>query len=58
MTAEFNLTLTDAPPAAASGLRLWALRPVGFYERNGYRTFGQLPVYPQGNTRHFLSKDL
>ena len=29
-----------------------------FYARNGYRTFGQLPDYPPGNTRYFLSKNL
>jgi GNAT superfamily N-acetyltransferase len=27
-----------------------------FYERNGYRTFGQIEDYPPGNTRYFLSK--
>ncbi len=27
------------------------------YERNGYRVFGEIPDYPPGNTRYFLSKD-
>ena len=27
------------------------------YERNGYRVFGEIPNYPPGNTRYFLSKD-
>jgi GNAT superfamily N-acetyltransferase len=28
-----------------------------FYVRNGYRVFGEIPDYPPGNTRYFLSKD-
>ena len=28
-----------------------------FYVRNGYRVFGEIPDYPPGNTRSFLSKD-
>lgn len=28
-----------------------------FYEKNGYRTFGQIADNPPGNTRYFLSKD-
>ena len=28
-----------------------------FYVRNGYRVFGEIPDYPPGNTRHFMSKD-
>lgn len=31
---------------------------LGFYERLGYRVFGQLPDYPPGFTRSFLTKDL
>jgi GNAT superfamily N-acetyltransferase len=27
------------------------------YVRNGYRVFGEIPDYPPGNTRYFLSKD-
>ena len=27
------------------------------YERNGYRVFGEIPDYPPGNTRYFLSKE-
>ena len=27
------------------------------YERNGYRVFGEIPDYPPGNTRFFLSKN-
>lgn len=28
-----------------------------FYLRQGYKTFGEIPDYPPGNTRYFLSKD-
>jgi GNAT superfamily N-acetyltransferase len=28
-----------------------------FYLRQGYKTFGEIPDYPPGNTRFFLSKD-
>lgn len=27
------------------------------YVRSGYRVFGEIPDYPPGNTRYFLSKD-
>jgi GNAT superfamily N-acetyltransferase len=30
----------------------------GFYERRGYRCFGELPDYPEGFRRFFLQKDL
>lgn len=30
----------------------------GFYEKLGYRVFGELPDYPRGETRYFLSKRL
>lgn len=30
----------------------------GFYHRLGYRTFGELPDYPPGETRYFLAKQL
>jgi GNAT superfamily N-acetyltransferase len=30
----------------------------GFYERLGYRVFGELPDHPPGHTRSFLRKDL
>ena len=29
-----------------------------FYEKLGYRVFGQLPDYPRGQTRYFLAKAL
>jgi len=31
---------------------------LGFYQRLGYAVFGQLPDYPPGFTRSFLSKVL
>jgi GNAT superfamily N-acetyltransferase len=30
----------------------------GFYERNGWRVFGEVPCDPPGTTRVFMSKDL
>jgi ribosomal protein S18 acetylase RimI-like enzyme len=30
----------------------------GFYEKLGYRIFGELPEYPTGQTRFFLAKQL
>lgn len=30
----------------------------GFYEKNGYAVFGELPNYPPGHTRYFLCKSL
>jgi GNAT superfamily N-acetyltransferase len=30
----------------------------GFYEKNGYAIFGELPDYPPGQTRYFLCKSL
>lgn len=30
----------------------------GFYERNGWRMFGEVPCDPPGTTRVFMSKDL
>ena len=29
-----------------------------FYEKHGYRVFGELPDYPQGHTRFFMKKAL
>jgi ribosomal protein S18 acetylase RimI-like enzyme len=29
-----------------------------FYERNGYRVFGELPDYPEGYTRYYMVKRL
>jgi hypothetical protein len=30
----------------------------GFSQKLGYRVFGELPDYPPGETRYFLSKSL
>jgi hypothetical protein len=30
----------------------------GFYEKLGYRVFGEVADYPPGHTRHFLKKSL
>jgi ribosomal protein S18 acetylase RimI-like enzyme len=29
-----------------------------FYQRHGYRIFGELPDYPAGHTRYYMVKDL
>jgi GNAT superfamily N-acetyltransferase len=29
-----------------------------FYERHGYRIFGELPDFPPGHTRYYLTKEL
>ena len=50
----------EAKSRGCGGVWLETLSPAAhrFYEKNGYRVFGQLPDYPPGNTRYFLSKDL
>jgi ribosomal protein S18 acetylase RimI-like enzyme len=30
----------------------------GFYQKYGYRIFGELPDFPAGHTRYFLTKQL
>lgn len=30
----------------------------GFYHRHGWRTFGEIPSYPPGTSRVFMTKDL
>ena len=43
-TAAFVMTVTFQAP--------------GFYERHGYRRFGEIPCPPDGATRIFLTKEL
>ncbi|MGL4551891.1 MAG: GNAT family N-acetyltransferase [Gemmataceae bacterium] len=47
---------------AAGCRRAWvdtfSFQAPGFYERLGYREFGRLPDYPEGQTRIFLAKEL
>lgn len=49
--------------AAARGchgawLDTFAFQARGFYERLGYRCFGELPEYPRGHVRYFMHKAL
>lgn len=30
----------------------------GFYQKHGYRVFGELPDFPDGHTRFFMTKEL
>lgn len=39
-------------------LDTFSFQALGFYERLGYRQFGQLDEYPPGSARHFLWKPL
>jgi len=36
----------------------FSFQALGFYEKLGYRRFGQLSEYPPGQSRYFLTKDL
>jgi ribosomal protein S18 acetylase RimI-like enzyme len=49
--------------AAEAGCRqawvdTFSFQSPGFYQRLGYRVFGELPDYPPGQTRYFLTKVL
>jgi ribosomal protein S18 acetylase RimI-like enzyme len=41
-----------------SHLDTYSFQAPEFYEKQGYRRFGELPDYPPGHTRYFLRKDL
>ena len=43
---------------AAVWLDTFSFQAPGFYERLGYRKFGQLDDFPSGHVRHFLWKPL
>lgn len=42
----------------AAWLDTFSFQALGFYQRLGYRTFGELADYPPGHVRHFLWKPL
>lgn len=42
----------------AAWLDTFSFQALGFYQRLGYRLFGELTDYPPGHARHFLSKPL
>lgn len=39
-------------------LDTFSFQAPGFYEKHGYRVFGELPDFPQGCQRYFMTKDL
>jgi GNAT superfamily N-acetyltransferase len=39
-------------------LDTFSFQAPGFYEKHGYRVFGELPDYPDGHTRYFMTKQL
>ena len=39
-------------------LDTFSFQAPGFYQRYGYRVFGELPDFPRGSTRYFLTKEL
>jgi GNAT superfamily N-acetyltransferase len=39
-------------------LDTFSFQAPGFYQKLGYRTFGELPDFPPGHTRYFLTKQL
>jgi ribosomal protein S18 acetylase RimI-like enzyme len=41
-----------------SWLDTFSFQAPGFYEKNGYVVFGELPEYPPGHRRYFLRKRL
>ena len=39
-------------------LDTFSFQAPGFYQKNGYQVFGELPDFPQGHQRYFLKKKL
>lgn len=39
-------------------LDTFSFQALPFYEKQGYRVFGELPDYPEGHTRYYLTKRL
>lgn len=39
-------------------LDTFSFQAPGFYQKNGYQVFGELPDFPQGHQRYFLKKEL
>ena len=44
--------------ARHSYLDTFSFQAPGFYKKHGYQVFGELPNFPAGHTRYFLTKDL
>lgn len=39
-------------------LDTFSFQAPGFYQRAGYRVFGELPDFPAGHRRYFMTKEL
>jgi hypothetical protein len=39
-------------------LDTFSFQAPGFYHKHGYRVFGELPDFPPGHRRYYLTKDL
>lgn len=39
-------------------LDTFSFQALPFYQKQGYRVFGELPDYPEGHTRYYLTKKL
>jgi ribosomal protein S18 acetylase RimI-like enzyme len=39
-------------------LDTFSFQAPGFYERHGYRVFGELQDFPRGHRRYYLTKEL
>ncbi|NLS76857.1 MAG: GNAT family N-acetyltransferase [Chloroflexi bacterium] len=39
-------------------LDTFSFQAPGFYQKQGYQVFGELPDFPRGHTRYFLTKEL
>ena len=44
--------------ARHSYLDTFSFQAPGFYKKHGYQVFGELPNFPAGHTRYFLTKEL
>ena len=44
--------------ATHAHLDTFSFQAPDFYTRHGYRVFGELPNFPAGHTRYYLTKDL
>lgn len=51
-------TLGRSNGCTQAHLDTFSFQARGFYERHGYRLFGQLDDYPAGHSRYYLRKEL
>jgi GNAT superfamily N-acetyltransferase len=55
-----NLAEDEARKRGAKNVYLdtFSFQAPGFYKKFGYRVFGELPEFPTGHTRYFMTKQL